>query len=150
MKIKKTIVRSIVILMFLIIPIGSAYACDGSFTITDELGIDKLNFGFDETPWLKINLNSTDAGITGWWKQQCSTGHDISENNITMGSTITRPLTKWNWPTSAEAGTYQVKLYGYAAQSFTVTPEPVSSILFLIGGASLVGFRRRKKKLIAV
>ena len=62
------------------------------------------------------------------------------------------------WPDINESGLWETKVswkallsdgwtgYHNRSTSFTVTPEPVSSLLFVAGGASLAIFRYKRKK----
>jgi hypothetical protein len=61
--------------------------------------------------------------------------YDLSEEGAWVGINTT----------SSTTGNYQVTFNSDANLSFTVVPEPVSSTLFIVGGATL-GYRRFRKK----
>lgn len=128
---------------------AAAYADYDDFRITGALSTDtQTEFGQSEIPWLWVDLNGA-LGIRGWWAELPVSGdiNDIAQ--LANGATtIWAPLTNWGWTTPAETGDYGVRLKGYGNRFFTVTPEPISSALFLFGGAALGirAYRKRSKK----
>ena len=137
---------------------------EGSMAIRHE-------FNQDEVPYAHLYisndyLGSTPSSISAFWQWKKD---DIEMDNATTLLTwsnfldINGNFNYWmasdKWPDIAAVGddwaakvtwtayidgVWGMKEYKNAA-SFTVTPEPVSSILFLAGGAFLAAIRRRKK-----
>jgi len=141
---KKTVFLSISVSLFLLISIGSAHPAN--FALTDSSGEEKAIFGFDETPWLEVELKDKDEKIDGWWRPHPGDVKSaIFENGLAGGETIRRPLSNWEWPGIQDLGRYNVHLKGYGTRHLMVIPEPVSSVLFLIGGLSLAVARYRKR-----
>ena len=138
-------ISSISVSLFLLVSMGNAHPAN--FTLTDGLGEEKAVFGFDETPWLEVGLKDKDERIAGWWRSHPGkTKSAIFENGLTGGETIRRPLSNWSWPGIQELGRYNVHLNGCGTRHITVIPEPVSSVLFLVGGLSLAVARYRKRR----
>ena len=127
--------------------------------------VEKSGFGWYETPWLYTSLPENGKhGTTALWKSP--------DNNYYLTSFTGDKGKEWfsldngnavglsaGWDSIKEAGEWNVSVAYMqftqngpstmsGATSFTVTPEPVSSILFLAGGGTLA-FRRfwGKKKL---
>ena len=117
--------------------------------LTDSLGEEREVFGFDETPWLKVELRDNDEEITGWWKSTPGSKNVIFKDGLTGGTTVSYSLSEWGWPETQALGRYNVHLNGYGTRHLTVTPEPISSLLFLTGAGALSFFGYRKKKRIA-
>jgi len=112
-------------------------------------------FGWNETPWLYVKLKGgADNLATNWWKigdyahnLQVVRGHSDSDWYISLA----------NWHTSGikRPGNWQVYIAGFFNDGsmyqencafFTVTPEPLSSTLFVLGAAALAGKRFSKSK----
>ena len=130
---------------FSVNPVGS----DGSSTV-------KTIFGFDETPFLHLHLPSNALNFTtSFWNAPSSasyfTSHGPSTDQDVWFSLV-------NWNTIREKGLWNVNAGVLFAQggsasdqtSFTVTPEPMSAALFVVGGLTLALASRRKKNALNV
>ncbi|MFA6610197.1 MAG: PEP-CTERM sorting domain-containing protein [Candidatus Omnitrophota bacterium] len=115
-------------------------------------------YGWTQEPWLYISLPSPVFSYTITWWNLSGTPTWIS--NLTtndQGKTeLWSNVADWfNEPGSRHTGLWNVKaIYTADGQAyskettFTVTPEPISSALFLLGGVGLTAWQiRRKKKL---
>ena len=118
----------------------------------------KTQFGWDETPYLFLWLPIVDAtktlNITNIWKFGNTV---VDTQNLT--SSIT-PLKDWftlsDWLTERQVGDWSVTTtWGYddskykiccQETKFTITPEPISAALFLIGAGFFGASRFRKNK----
>lgn len=117
-------------------------------------------FGWNETPYLYMHVPnaSTGAGVNGTWWHSSNPGHETEYNFITaLDSEKKLWFTFSDWHTAKkETGPWHVHindisgLKGNYQTNFTVAPEPISSTLFLIGGAVLATRRyskiRRRQK----
>ena len=136
--------------------INSAFAAIDSFYTTDSNGSTtaKSTFSLNETPWLYVKVSDAVKNITStWWNDPNGNSYDAS----LPGSTAT---TKWltlsDWNTVKTPGNWDINgsvfyrngVCETAATKFTVTPEPISTALFLLGGATLGlgAYRKRKQK----
>lgn len=141
-----------VVLFSIFALVNSVFAGEDVFgmKITGDSSQDeKTIFDLNEIPWLYIDLKKGDTEFEGWWKPLPGTDSDQKEISALgpEGEIIWKALTDWSWVTPATVGDYIVHAKGYGNTSFTVTPEPISSVLFLLGGATLgLGFYRRKRK----
>lgn len=132
---------------------------DSIYMVGDSTSItQKTTFGLDETPYLYMNLPGDGSLYTvwSWW-------HDPAGNTYWDGTApifdstnyqVWLPLTHWfQWENVKTAGIWTIDANYYFSNnqsgtgvtSFTVTPEPISSILFLLGGSALA-FRQHKKR----
>ena len=135
---------------FMLLVCSASLVEAGEFFITDSAGIEQSSFAFDETPWLSITLKAQEKEVIGgWWKEiPGGAQNPISKSGLVGGQSYLWAFTDWGWPIPQTEGTYQAHVNGYGTErTFTVTPEPISSVLFLIGAAALTGagIKRRKK-----
>lgn len=112
----------------------------------------KSVFGPDETPWLYMHLSGLDSGVqsvgASWWIDSESNAHFEGTNPSTSSEYWFSPS---NWDTIIKTGAWTINAAYYASDSkfdmgqtsFTVTPEPLSVSLFLLGAGALA-LRRRK------
>ena len=170
---KKHITLIFIILLMTVFMSGNLYAEGFTlFSVGDnESTTLKNEFGWNETPWLYISLPEDGMhGTTALWKS--------ADNNYYLTSFLGDAEEEWfsldngqavglsaGWDSIKTPGVWNVNVVSMRftesgpstmseATSFTVasnvmvTPEPVSSILFLAGGGTLA-FRRfwGKKKL---
>ena len=144
-----------VVVFGIFLSINSAFAAIDSFYTTDSNGSStpKSTFNLNETPWLYVKLSDTLRHITStWWNDPNGNSYDAS----LPGSNATPQwLTLSDWNTVKTPGKWNVNgslfykngVCETAETNFTVTPEPISTTLFLLGsGALAVGQYRRKKK----
>lgn len=112
-------------------------------------------FGRNEQPWLYLKAPESDPADQlrvdwSWWH---SPDQGISQSFGTTTDTVAW-LTLDAWDSAKRLGgwdVYAAYFYtggekGGGSTNFTVTPEPVSSVLFLLGGLSLFGFEYKKRK----
>ena len=111
--------------------------------------IGQDEFGFNETHWLYMKMSKPGQVTT-----ESSWNLDVVVwNTTTTGPNEERWITLSDW-NSNKVGAWDVTstyLYpngntGSDTTSFTVSPEPISMILFLFGGMSLAASLYRKKK----
>jgi len=133
-------------------------ASNGSTVWEDEFSLT------GSKPWLYIEtpLASVVSGLAmSWWQDrpQTITPELAFDGGVASGQ-IWLALDDATWDSIKAVGTWDVSAYYSVATTdfgtppqisnlagdatFTVTPEPVSSVLFLIGGAGLVARRFRK------
>jgi len=166
---KKLLVAFAVVLFSVFALVNSAFAVQpdpDSFYIhmTDGDGHTGTvgEFGWDALPWLRIHIPETGWSVTGsFW--------ETPEDEYFFSGTSSSDLDRWvsgddlvnqaqnsvAWLNIRKVGEWYINATylnapsgasNFASTSFTVTPEPVSSVLFLVGGASLAAFRYRKKQ----
>ncbi|GBD97597.1 MAG TPA: PEP-CTERM sorting domain-containing protein [Nitrospirae bacterium] len=153
-----------VVVFLLAVSANGVFAGDLSivnfYTVGSDGSTDMVDtFGWDETPWIYYEISAGDPGnnytVEATWTDPDGSASDseTSFNADNSGPTqVWQSLAEWDSKKSlgdwTVDGTYfrsdEPQNAVYASTSFTVTPEPVSSILFLVGGATL-GFRRLRK-----
>lgn len=124
--------------------------------------IEKSDFRYDnETPFLYVKLS--DPGLSfkaAWWNDPSSDSYFTSEGPSANQETW---LSLSNWDSVKEHGLWTINGSflsagapldsGTASYQFTVSPEPVSSALFIIGGLALGGRKfynsRKRAEVIA-
>lgn len=157
---KKLFMVLAVFIFSLAVLAGSAFA---AVTITELYTVGASGdstlqdtFTLDETPWLYFEVSGGSKWDTytaeSWWFDPGSTQQGYVTIDYAGDVTyIWQSLSNWDSVKSAGLWTVDAKYSkskwnsDTANTSFTVTPEPISSILFLTGGATL-GFRRFWKK----
>jgi len=159
--------RSVVILLmelfFLLLTVSSSFAVDTFYLQTAD-GVDgnvKSTFGWDETPWLHLHFPLNAGFVTSsqeWTSPSLQTYYTSTSPQLTQDIWVSLDNSSYgDWADVKEGGIWNTDgtwegvgsaggQHSYTT-SFTVTPEPVSSALFLIGGLSLAGvaYKRRKK-----
>lgn len=118
-------------------------------------------FGLDETPWLYLKLPESkftgplaDLNLTFSFFQGPENTKYFTSGGLSLKRENWLSLSSWDSiPNSAKVGDWDVyaNFVGFAGigagtTKFTVTPEPISMILFLFGGMPLVASLYRKKK----
>ena len=140
--------------------INSAYAAIDSFYTTGNTGdsVQKSTFAWDETPWLYIKLSNSIKHFTStWWNDPSGNSYDA---NLPTSNASTQWLSLPDWNSVKTTGKWEINGNAFypkgasdsATTNFTVTPEPISSALFLLGGATFVlgAYRKRKQKAINI
>lgn len=164
---KKIIVTAGIACLSILVSLNSAFAISGFEEIftTDsfESHTPKVNFGWNETPWLYLNLPSADFNASAsFWNDPEGESFLVSafsnddEYWLSLDNGWDSSGAPVNWSEVRRMGQWNVYasfLYatggsGTGATNFTVTPEPISSILFLIGGAALATRRYYKTRRI--
>ena len=152
--VKKTVVVLSAVLFTLIFSGNVFAAFDNIYTTGTYGGTDiKTTFGWDEKPWLYLKLptsaDSTNIIGSAWTSPS---GVISSVGDTLSGRTIWLGFDTWNsirtaglWNVTANYSGYLGGPSGSGTTTFTVTPEPVSMILFLFGGAALAAAYRKKK-----
>lgn len=125
--------------------------------MTDHYGgtDERSTFGWDDKPWLYLKLPAAGVAETN------STWTDPLGADSLTDENVSGLIEVWlgfdNWNEIRRAGLWHVNatydfLYtsdpsGSGACTFTVTPEPVSSVLFLLGAGVLgAGLKKRSGK----
>jgi len=165
---KKTTLMIIAVLFVML-----AFTTPASADITDFLAIfttdsygsttPKTSFGWNETPWLYVKLTSAALNVTSsWWlNPSLNPLASVIESGARDEFWLT-PVDQYGnsiWDSIKALGTWTINAEAHFATIpmdkntgstiFTVTPEPVSSALFLIGGAALAGsklYRSNRKR----
>ena len=158
---KKLFIVLAVFIFSLAVLAGSAFA---KVSITDLYTVGSSGdttlqdtFTWNEIPWLYFAVSGSNMNGTytaeSWWNDPGSppTQYDVSGTYGKGTTQVWLSLADWNSAKKMGLWTVDAKYSksksnsDTANTSFTVTPEPISSILFLTGGATL-GFRRFWKK----
>lgn len=167
---------SLLAVLGLIILSHPAFADFSQYKIVGALNstVEKTVFSFDETPFLYLKLPQTGDVFTGtFWSDPDSlsffsstqqTSSPLTTTVVGSDPTLISGLERWlslaNWDSIKKAGTWEVAsnyFYtngatgtGLASFAVTVTPEPVSMMLFFVGGAPMAVslYRKHKKTLI--
>ena len=121
-------------------------------------------FGWDETPWIHIQFDGSDLNTNKplvmkwkWWHEDGESVFKLKETFNTLPET--GYLDIWNspdnWNSHRKSGRWFAKVKwnnrsaGNGIKTITttvITPEPVSSVLFLTGGAVFVIRQRYRSK----
>jgi hypothetical protein len=128
--------------------------------MTDAYGstTPKTIFDWHEIPWLYLRLPESGFNFTrARWKSPSPTGNRYLTGSIGYDQDIWLTLGN-HWYEVRELGEWDIRarfiqhepgsrpIFGRGATHFTVVPEPVSSILLVVGGAVLVGRHYWKKR----
>lgn len=130
--------------------------------MTDSYGgmTPQTSFGWDETPWLCVELP---RGITNmfiqWYEAQNDKDFYLRQSGPRNAGPMWMALIdaypdKSAWEDVKKVGAWNVGMTAIYSgptfisgkTSFTVTPEPISATLFLIGGVSLAVIKRKRRK----
>ena len=154
---------------FLLWSPSQAYALEpefpdvGPYAALENSTVEKLTFGWDETPaiYTKWNIDELNASqpLHQTWVWFNPDNHIVSMSSQDIGlQGLSGHLELWNslsdnwvpslgtsWETEKKAGIWNVNVLwintggvlGAQNVQFTVTPEPVSSVLFLVGGTAI-------------
>jgi hypothetical protein len=137
---------------------------DGFYTVASNGSTDYVNeFALNGAkPWLYINAPLTtvlNGMALSWWDAPSESAPEFMFVNPVSSNQIWVSLNDSVWDSIKEVGTWNVDAYyslstldsgsftvvsNPGAASFTVTPEPVSSVLFLLGGAGLIARRFKR------
>ena len=155
----KKIIIGVVVFLFLATAGTNSAVADlyMDLYMTDSFGstTSQTVFDWDDTPWLYLQFPE------GGWNATVSWWEDTDSNYYFTGSTPSTEQDIWlsinNWDSIKRIGLWEVNAvffhanrsrptFGFDSTSFTVNPEPISSILFVSGGATLAFRHYRKKK----
>jgi len=134
----------------------------GTNDATDPLSrVEKSLFGLNETPYLYLNLpDNTSSGFLNDFHLTGSVWTGPIDFPLPSGLEFSNSEELWltlpYWDLVKEPGHWDVDaaffyvdgMKGKGSTSFSVSPEPVSTVLFLAGGGILAVALRRKKKLV--
>lgn len=140
---KKISLAVMVILGSMII---SNVALAKDFWLTDQNGNEKYTFHNNEIPWFNVVLKNNANSLDGWWGEP-GNQHNVDVTGLTGGSKVSFSLFNWGWPTPQSDGSYNVHFNGYGTLKAAVAPEPISAMLFLLGGGALAVKKLRRKRL---
>ncbi|NTV30088.1 MAG: hypothetical protein HGA80_08425 [Candidatus Omnitrophica bacterium] len=168
---KKTILMMALVLAASVIFTGTARADLPTFdkfymvSQADALALntsaaEKTSYDLSETPYLYVHLSSAmDVNLMTFWGN-FDDGHNTATFTPSTGSGQDFFLTPTDWTTQKSLGNWDV-FGSYKTQqnipcdtcgttSFVVTPEPMSMVLYGMGGLPLAAhFLRRRKQIAA-
>lgn len=164
---KISIIAPLITLFFIMIVIGNASAglepLLGPY-MTDSAGstVQKDIFDWNEEPYVFIQFDREDlnpnAPLTIWWAWYYEDEPFMTFEWESITGFQEDPVNIWNsldnWDNYKKQGEWSVYVgwqntgsgWGTDKTTFTVTPEPISSILFLTGGATLAARHYWKKR----
>lgn len=135
---------------------SNAFASIPDTFMTDSSGsfVPRTEFSLSETPWLYLHLPDAGLNVVASWWQSPSLTYTFAGTSPSTAQDIW--ISPSDWATIKTTGIWNVNAgYSYAtgetgarSASFTVTPEPISSALFLLGGGALAlrTYRKRAAK----
>jgi len=103
-------------------------------------------FYWDQTPWLYLELPWAGLNFTGsWWEDPEGEFH-FADNGVDDSGNLEIWISLDNWDMVKSPGEWYIDAFTSYADgsiligqtSFTVVPEPVSTVLFISGGATLL------------
>jgi len=163
---KKVLFAVIALLLFAAQPGAKAWAATGDYaafyTVASSGSTSATSeFNLDSKPWLYLKFNTTDdiVNSVSWSTPESfdvATSPVVVENLTSTYSEYWISMSDADWNTYAATGEWNVAAlsrsglkgsYTYYIQDkdFTVTPEPLSCVLFLTGGGLLVALKRKRK-----
>ena len=145
----------------------------GAYMTDEGNTVEKDVFGWDETPFMFMQFDVDDLNVKRslhlnwvWWQDgEWPVSLEFDKLTDFSGDSLNIWQAPKNWDNHREIGEWNVRAtwwnpsfcsdkggWGTSKVNFTVTPEPLSSILFLIGGTALVARRylKRKKKVLKI
>lgn len=165
---KKVIILSVILFsVILSLSTSNAFAKKlepslGPYMTDEAITVKKEVFGWDEKPFAFIQFDVNDLNINKplklWWKWRYDGEGPVSHEFERITDFPENPLNLWNsldnWNLHKKVGEWSVKTSwhnpgggtGSQIVNFTITPEPVSLILFLVGGIALTARYYQKKR----
>lgn len=146
---------------------GNAFANGSYAEMVEDTGsfVAQNSFGWNETPWLHLHISEQDASwyVSGTFWQGPNSEYFFTGSNgvsediwLSLDSGLDSSNNPVSWDTVKQLGDWTVDgtyvvvpnfRTGNYSTSYTVTPEPISCVLFLLGGGSLA-FSRFKKRFV--
>ena len=136
---------------------------DTPYMTSDHSTTPKTTFGWDETPFSFIQFDRDDLNINHPLELKWTWHHEaekVAKESAEIFSFPNNPVSIWNslvdWNDVKQVGDWSVRVAwhnrtqggDHETLDFTVTPEPLSAGLFLIGAPLLAAGVVRRKKLI--
>ncbi len=158
---KRTLLATVSVLLISLSFISASFAIDdlSILMVTDNGSTTPQpgsTYSWTQAPWLYLQLPSTVFSYTiTWWNLSGIPTYSSVLTTNDEGNTETwNSLADWfNVGGSRHEGLWNIRaLYSSGGTdiiketTFTVTPEPISSALFLIGGVGLAAWQIRRKK----
>ena len=165
---RKAVIAGLVVVLFLVLgAVNCAYAdFTNIFTVgSNGSEVKQSVFTLNQTPWLYLELPSTGFNVAASvWSDPSSNPFTVTEVGgntkywLSLNSGLDESNNPVTWNSVKQVGTWNITagyLYPFSTKDYagagetsfkvTAVPEPVSTVLFLLGGATLAVRRFRRK-----